>query len=68
MARIPPTRSPVSVTVDGKDYRGNFYIEHRSITVLYAGRQKASLLGEHAGDPKSFAQKLLGELVRGPAA
>jgi hypothetical protein len=65
MAQIPPTRSPVSITIDGKEHRGSYYVEHRGITVIYAGRQKAALLGGHSGDPKSLAQTLLGEMVRG---
>ncbi len=67
MAHIPPPRSPVSVTIDGKAYRGTYYVEHRGITVIYGGRQKASLLGDNAGDPKSLAQTLLTEMVRAVA-
>jgi hypothetical protein len=65
MAYIPPARSKVSITIDGKEHRGTYYVEQRNITVLYAGRQKATQLGAHAGDPKSFAQTLLSEMVRG---
>ena len=67
MAYIPPPRSPVSVTIDGKAYRGTYYVEHRGITVIYGGRQKAALLGGHAGDPKSLAQTLLTEMVQAVA-
>ena len=65
MARntAPPGRTPIAIEKDGKTHWGQFYVQGKLITVIFAGRTKtARLLGSAA---QSTAKALLSELVGG---
>jgi hypothetical protein len=59
----PPTRTPFAIEKDGKTHWGQFYVQGKLITVIFAGRtMTARLLGSSA---QSTAKALLSELVGG---
>ena len=65
MARntAPPGRTPIAIEKDGKTHWGQFYLQGKLITVIFAGLTKtARLLGSEA---QSTAKALLSELVGG---
>jgi hypothetical protein len=57
--------TPVTVTHDGKNYRGEYTTEGGMITVYYNGKRNTTQLGGSAAYPDSLARLLLGEIITG---
>ena len=59
----PPGRTPIALEKDGKTHWGQFYVQGKLITVIFAGRTKTARLG--GSSAQSTARALLSELVGG---
>ena len=57
-----PTRHPITCELEGKAYRGKYWIAGKIMTVATGLGGKSRQVG--AVDPEELAKRLLGELVR----
>ena len=58
-----PESLPVSVTIDGKEHKGSYYVEGGCVTARYGDQRKTTQLGGHVTYPEGLARQLLREMV-----
>ena len=61
-SQTAPTRYPITCELEGKAYRGKYWIAGKIMTVATGLGGKSRQVG--AVDPEELARRLLGELVR----
>ena len=59
---IAPTRYPISCELEGKAYRGKYWIAGKILTVATGRGGRSRQVG--SVDPQALAIRLLGELAR----
>jgi hypothetical protein len=59
----PPSRSPIAIEKSGKSHWGQFYVQGKLITVIYAGRTRTAQVG--GSSVQAMATQLLSELIGG---
>jgi hypothetical protein len=60
-SKTPPTSEPITVTVNGKDHTGSFYVERGMLTVRYALDQKEAQVG--GMQPEPLARMIMREII-----
>ena len=56
-----PTRHPITCQIDGKTYKGNYWVAGKILVVSTAKGGKSTQLGPHA--PEALAERLLRQLA-----
>jgi hypothetical protein len=62
MDHPPPARHPVTCEIDGKAYKGTYWIAGKILTVATGGGGKSKQVGTM--EPEALAMQLLRELVK----
>lgn len=61
----PSPARPIQVTLGGKDHKGSYTIEDRTITVAYLGRTETKQIVGATATAESLAKSILTTLVSG---
>jgi hypothetical protein len=61
MNRPPPPRHPISCEIEGKSYKGTYWVAGKILTVATGGGGKSKQVGTM--EPEALAKQLLRDLV-----
>ena len=61
MNRPPPPRHPISCEIEGKSYKGTYWVAGKILTVATGGGGKSKQVGMM--EPEALAKQLLRDLV-----
>jgi hypothetical protein len=62
--KMPPSRNPVTIEVDGVTIAGSFELDGGLITVFYKDKQDKTQLGRQSAFPEAVAQMMLVHLAK----